>query len=66
MVEIVQIVLLKKRLKSNEIAEILDKPVKTLERHVPMIKQMGIIEFVGSNKTGGYQLTRKLKKLLPR
>jgi ATP-dependent DNA helicase RecG len=64
MVQIVSLLLTEKSIRASEIAEKLNKPYKTLERHISILKQLGSIEFVGSNRTGGYEMTEELRKLI--
>jgi predicted HTH transcriptional regulator len=42
-----------------EIAEKIDKPRRTIENNMKQLKIKGIIERFGSDKTGGYRLTKK-------
>lgn len=42
--------------KAHEIAEQLNKGVSTVERYLRILKDNGLIEFVGAPKTGGYKL----------
>ena len=63
MVQIVSLILTEKNLRASEIAKKLNKPYKTLERHISVLKQLGAIEFIGSNRTGGYKVTEKFRTL---
>lgn len=47
---------------ANAIAESLNKSKPTIERYLRTAKEVGIVEFKGAPKTGGYELTEKLKK----
>lgn len=64
MVQIVSLILTEKSIRASEIAEKLNKPYKTIERHISILKQIGAIEFVGSNRAGGYEIAEKLKSVL--
>jgi ATP-dependent DNA helicase RecG len=43
--------------RTNEIAETIDVPAKTVEKWIAILKKKGKIEFKGSKKTGGYYTT---------
>ncbi|MCM5664265.1 ATP-binding protein [Galbibacter mesophilus] len=62
--DIIALVLKEKSIKASEIADKLDRPYKTIERHISSLKQLNAIEFKGSNRTGGYEITNKLKELI--
>ena len=49
-----------KRMKYSEIAEKLDKPYKTIERHLKILKEINAILYKGSKKAGGYEITSSL------
>lgn len=49
-------------LNTNTIVNIIGKSKPTVERYIRMARQAGLISYVGSLKTGGYELTDKLKK----
>lgn len=42
-----------------EIEKLIEIPAKSLERYIKQLKDAGIIEFKGANRTGGYYLTNK-------
>lgn len=44
-----------------DIEKLIDIPAKSLERYIRQLKDAGIIEFKGTNRTGGYYLTEKAK-----
>ncbi len=56
--------LLGKRLKANQIGEILDEPVATLRRDINMLRDWNVILFKGSPKTGGYTFSEEVLMLL--
>jgi ATP-dependent DNA helicase RecG len=58
------VILAEKSVRVSELAEKLNKPYKTLERHISILKQLVAIEFVGSNRAGGYEIAEKLKSIL--
>jgi len=66
LVEILKLLIKEKGLRISEISEKLKKPQKTLERHVKILKVISAIEYKGSKRTGGYELStiflRKIKK----
>jgi ATP-dependent DNA helicase RecG len=64
MTQIVSIILTEKSIRASEIAEKLNKPYKTLERHISILKQLNAIEYKGSNRAGGYEITKKFSALL--
>jgi ATP-dependent DNA helicase RecG len=57
MVEVVSLILTEKSLRASEISEKLDKSYKTLERHISLLKQLGVIEYIGSKRAGGYKVS---------
>jgi ATP-dependent DNA helicase RecG len=63
MIQIVSPILTKKSIRASEIAEKLNKPYKTLERHISVLKELGAIEYVGSKRAGGYEVTEKFRTL---
>lgn len=64
MTQIVSIILTEKSIGASAIAEKLNKPYKTLERHIAILKQLNAIEYKGSNRAGGYEITKKFSALL--
>jgi ATP-dependent DNA helicase RecG len=62
MLEIIELLIKHRSLRASEIAEKLDKPYKTLERHLKMLKEIKAIVYKGSKKAGGYEITKKLLK----
>jgi ATP-dependent DNA helicase RecG len=36
-----------------------NRPIKTIERHIKELTQKGLIERIGSKRTGGYFLIKK-------
>ncbi len=46
------------------IEKLIDIPTKSLERYLKLLKDTGIIEYKGANRTGGYYLTKKVKNML--
>ncbi len=63
MIQIVALILTEKSIRVSEIAKKLNKSYKTLERHISMLKQLGAIEYIGSKRTGGYEVTEKIRTL---
>lgn len=47
---------------TNTIVNIIGRSKPTVERYIRMARQAGLISYVGSLKTGGYELTDRLKK----
>jgi ATP-dependent DNA helicase RecG len=43
-----------------DIEKRIDIPAKSLERYIKQLKDAGMIEFKGANRTGGYYLTKKM------
>ena len=64
MVQIVSVILTEQSVRASEIAEKLNKPYKTLERHISILKQLNAIDYKGSKRTGGYEITKKFSALL--
>lgn len=58
MIQIVLVILTGKSIRASEIAEKLNKSYKTLERHISILKQLNAIEYKGSNRAGGYEITK--------
>ncbi|MDR1154782.1 MAG: hypothetical protein LBL04_08710 [Bacteroidales bacterium] len=48
----------------NMLALVLGKGRSSLTRHLKLLRNTNIIEFIGSNKTGGYCLTKQAKERL--
>jgi len=44
---------------TNDIAEQIGIPVKTLEKHIKLLKDAGIIEHKGARRTGGYHIVKR-------
>ena len=61
---IIGLIIKEKNIRASEIAEKLDRPYKTIERHISTLKELGAIEYEGSKRAGGYIVTDKLKKLI--
>lgn len=45
-----------------DIEMLLDIPAKSLERYIKQLRDAGMIEFKGANRTGGYYLTKTVEK----
>ncbi|NJK98750.1 MAG: ArsR family transcriptional regulator [Bacteroidales bacterium] len=58
LVEILKLLIKEKGLRITEISEKLQKPQKTLERHIKILKRINAIEYKGSKRTGGYVLSK--------
>ena len=43
-------------IKAKDVSELLNKPIKTIERHIKELTQKELIERRGSKKTGGYYI----------
>ena len=54
---IIELLIKNKSLRVSEIAVKLNKPYKTIERHIKTLMDMHAIQYEGSKKAGGYQLT---------
>jgi ATP-dependent DNA helicase RecG len=52
LVEIVNLIVKEETLRASEIANKLDKPFKTIERHIKALRDIGAIEFMGSKRAG--------------
>ena len=44
--------------KAPEIAAYVEKGVSTIERYLKLLKDNGLIEYIGAPKTGGYQMKK--------
>jgi len=45
--------------KHTDVKQIIKKSDATIERYLKILKDSGLIEYVGSKKTGGYRVTIK-------
>ncbi len=61
---IVEIVWQKPGINRKSLSEIVGKGNRTLDRYLKLLKDTGVIERLGSDKTGGYHLTREVKTKL--
>lgn len=43
-------------IKAKDVSKLLNKPIKTIERHIKELTQKELIERRGSKKTGGYHI----------
>ncbi|GAB6011944.1 winged helix-turn-helix domain-containing protein [Viscerimonas tarda] len=62
--DIVNILLNVSGLNAVEIASRINKSLRTVERHLRLLRKKEIVEFRGASKTGGYHLTDKAKEKL--
>jgi len=62
LLEIIHLLIKHKSLRISELSVKLNKPQKTLERHVSILKEIGAIKYLGSKRTGGYSVTKDLLK----
>lgn len=42
--------------RTSALQELINIPEKTLERHIKILKDSGLVEYKGSKKTGGYYI----------
>ena len=63
MLEIIELLIKERSLRASEIVEKLERPYKTIERHIKILRDIHAIVYKGSKKAGGYELTEKFKKL---
>ena len=59
--ELLQAIHGKEGLKTDDYAEILGIPKKSVERYLKRLKEAGLIEFRGAPKSGGYYLIKMVK-----
>lgn len=59
---IIKVLIKGKQLSARRIADELEKPYKTIERQISVLKEIGAIEFKGAKRTGGYEVTDALLK----
>jgi ATP-dependent DNA helicase RecG len=64
MAQIIKLLVQEESLRANEISERLNRPYKTVERHISTLKAINAIEYHGSNRTGGYVLSTFWKSWL--
>ena len=57
-IRLVQTIIEKEGTKPNDVAVTIGKSVRTIERYLKLAKDLGIIEFRGAPKTGGYCITQ--------
>lgn len=62
LIDIVNLIVKEKSIRASEIADRLEKPYKTIERHIKILRDIGAIGFVGSNRAGGYVVSKDLIK----
>ena len=62
-IKIVELILTKEGANALDIATKRGKSKPTIERYLRTAKEVGIIEFKGATKTGGYYLTKKMNSL---
>ncbi|KXK45877.1 MAG: hypothetical protein FNNCIFGK_00323 [Bacteroidia bacterium] len=63
-IKIVELIIAREGANALDIATKRGKSKPTIERYLRTAKEVGIIEFKGAPKTGGYYLTTKMKKQL--
>lgn len=44
--------------KAPQIADSIGKSISTIERHISILRKKGLIEYIGSDKTGGYYIKK--------
>jgi ATP-dependent DNA helicase RecG len=62
LVDIVNLIVKEQSPRASEIADRLEKPYKTIERHIKTLREIGAIEYTGSKRAGGYVVAKKLQK----
>ena len=62
--DIIALIIKEKSIRASDIVEKLDRPYKTIERHISTLKEIGAIEFEGSKRTGSYVVSEKLKQII--
>jgi ATP-dependent DNA helicase RecG len=62
--QIIELILSKRRVARAEIFESTPKSIATVKRYLKLLKDNGLIEYIGSNKTGSYYLTAMLNRLI--
>jgi ATP-dependent DNA helicase RecG len=60
LIRLVKTVKAESGIKANAIAHHLGKSTPTIERYLKIVRNLGLIEFKGSYKSGGYEVTEKL------
>lgn len=60
MLEIIDLLIKNKSLRASEITTRLNKPYKTIERHLKILKDINAITYKGSKRAGGYEVTKEL------
>ncbi len=59
--KLVKTIIAKEGSKANDLAVTTGKSIRTTQRYLKLIKDMDIIEFRGSPKTGGYYITQAIR-----
>lgn len=62
MLEIIKLLIKEQSLRASDISAKLNKPYKTIERHIKSLRDINAIEFKGAKRAGGYILTDYWKK----
>ncbi len=62
--EVIQIINSNSGINANNISTKITKSKPTTERYLKILKSLGVIEFKGAPKTGGYHLTEEFKRKL--
>ena len=57
LLDIIELLVKNDALRASEISDKLNRPYKTIERHIKRLRALKAIVFRGSKKTGGYRLT---------
>ena len=60
-IALVTVIMDKEGLKAIDIAAKRGRPKRTTERYLKLARQLGIVEFRGPTKTGGYYITKSLQ-----
>lgn len=63
--ELLQIIRKQEGLKTSQLAELSGYIAKSVERYLKVLKNLGLIQFIGALKTGGYHLTAKGEQISP-
>lgn len=60
MLEIIELLIKNESLRASELADKLNKPYKTIERHIKTLRDIGAITYEGSKRAGGYKINKEL------
>lgn len=64
LIEIVKLLIKGRSMRITEISNKLNKPQKTLERHMKYLREAGAVDYRGSKRTGGYEISAEFLNVI--